>query len=100
MDIYNFEGVCQEDLHLYVKKYSKKYGDMGAVTKAKEDLNDMVMPCNTITTITNGEYIIATNLSLKSSSWASFDMTGSKQGKKNSFEKLGIETSSYSNVED
>ena len=73
---------------------------MGVVTNAKEDLNDMAMPCITITTVTNGEYMKATNLSLKLSSWAPFDMTGSKQGKDNSFGKLGIEISSYSNVED
>ena len=75
MDIYNFEGVCQEDLHLYVKKDSEKYGDMGVVTNAQEDLNDMAMPCITITTVTNGEYMKATNLSLKLSSWAPFGMT-------------------------
>ena len=100
MDTYNYEGVYQNDLHLYVKQEGQKYGDMGVIAIAKDDINDMATPCITITTVSNGEIKKAIDISLHLDSWAPFDMTGSKQGKDNSFGKLGINIASFSNVEE
>ena len=98
MDTYNFEGVYQDDLHLYVKQEGQQYGDMGFIANAKEDINEMATPCITITTVPKGDTTKATNITLLLESWAPFDMTGSKQGKENSFGKLGINIASFSNV--
>ena len=70
VDTYNFEGVYQDDLHLYVKQEGQKYGDMGFIVNAKEEINDMATPCITITAMTKEETTKATDTSLYLYSWA------------------------------
>lgn len=100
MDTYDYEGNYQGDLHLYVGEEGKKYGDMGIVVNAKEDVNDEATPCITITMVPKGETTKAKNISLVLEKWAPFDMTGSKEGKEKSFAKLGMNISSFSNVQE
>ncbi|MCO5592556.1 hypothetical protein L7F22_046559 [Adiantum nelumboides] len=98
LDTYDFDGVYQEDLHLYVKQEGQKYGDMGSIVNAKEDLNDMATPCITITTVRNGETTKATDISLHLEGWAVADTIGSIQGKENSFGKLGMSIVDFSKL--
>ncbi|MCO5590770.1 hypothetical protein L7F22_044745 [Adiantum nelumboides] len=98
LDTYDFDGIYQEDLHLYVKQEGQKYGDMGSIVNAKEDLNDMATPCITITTVRNGETTKATDISLHLEGWAVADTIGSIQGKENSFGKLGMSIVDFSKL--
>ncbi|MCO5567907.1 hypothetical protein L7F22_021603 [Adiantum nelumboides] len=98
LDTYDFDGVYQEDLHLYVKQEGQKYGDMGSIINAKEYLNDMATPCITITTVCNGETTKATDISLHLEGWAVADTIGSIQGKENSFGKLGMSIVDFSKL--
>ncbi|MCO5599579.1 hypothetical protein L7F22_053685 [Adiantum nelumboides] len=98
LDTYDFDGVYQEDLHLYVKQEGQKYGDMGSIVNAKEDLNDMATPCIRITTVRNGKTTKATDISLHLEGWAVADTIGSIQGKENSFGKLGMSIVDFSKL--
>lgn len=73
---------------------------MGSIVNDKEDVHDEASPCITITIVPKGQMIKATNISLCLDRWAPFDMTGSKQRKENLFTNLGMNISSFSNVED
>ena len=99
MDTYNCKGEYQDDLHLYVKQEGTMYGDMGSIVNAKEDVTNEAMPCITITVLPEGETTKATNILLLFSTWNPFDMTRSKQGKDNSFVKLGLNISNFSNAQ-
>ena len=99
MDTYNYEGEYQDDLHLYVKKEGTMYGDMGSIVNAKEDVTNEAIPCITITVLPEGETTKATNILLLFSTWTPFDMTSSKQGKDNSFVKLGLNISNFSDAQ-
>lgn len=100
MDTYNFEDIYQEDLHLYVKKEGQNYGDMGIIINAKEDVNDVAIPCISFTTILRGETSKANSICLLLGSWAPADMTGSKRGRENSLGKIGLSIPSYASVQE
>ena len=75
------------------------YGDMGSIVNAKEDVTNEAIPCITITILPEGETTKATNILLLFSTWTPFDMTSSKQGKDNSFVKLGLNISNFSDAQ-
>lgn len=84
---------------IFMSNNGQKVWGYGVHNYAKEDVNDdESTPCITITTMPKKGAKEDTDISLLLGSWAQLDMISIKKGKDNSFEKLGMYISNFSNV--